>query len=106
MKFNIKINRARLNLDNLFGGDPILGMLLFNKFREICDEYEHHYICIMIDVLSFKLGPASNEILNANSEFLIDEIKPVLEESLSDLFTSIANKITGQFTYDDLFPKN
>lgn len=46
MKFNIKINKARLNLDNLFGGDPILGMLLFNKFREICDEYEslhlHH----------------------------------------------------------------
>lgn len=75
MKFNIKINKARINLDNLFGGDPIL-------------------------------GPASNHILNANSELLLDEIKPVLEDTLSDLFTNIANKITGQFTYDDLFPKN
>ncbi|XP_070527945.1 uncharacterized protein [Cardiocondyla obscurior] len=75
MKFNIKINKARVNLDNLFGGDPIL-------------------------------GPASNEVLNANSDLLIDEIKPVLEDALSDLFTKIANKITGVFTYDDLFPNH
>ncbi|KAL6255407.1 hypothetical protein P5V15_013742 [Pogonomyrmex californicus] len=75
MKFDIKINKAVINLDNLFGGDPIL-------------------------------GPASNEVLNANSNFLVDEIKPILEESLSDLFTNIANKITGTFTYDELFPDN
>lgn len=75
MKFDIKISKTLLNLDNLFGGDPIL-------------------------------GPASNEVLNANSNFLLDEIKPVLEESLSDLFTRIANKITDRFTYDDLFPNN
>ncbi|XP_018404977.1 PREDICTED: protein takeout-like [Cyphomyrmex costatus] len=75
MKIKIKINKAALNFDNLFGGDPVL-------------------------------GSASNEILNSNSEFLIDEIRPVLEDSLSDLFTSIANKITLKFTYDDLFPNN
>ncbi|XP_071646715.1 circadian clock-controlled protein daywake-like [Temnothorax longispinosus] len=75
MKFKIKIEKARINLDNLFGGDPIL-------------------------------GPASNEVLNANNDLLLDEIKPALEDSLSDLFTSIANKITGIFTYDELFPNN
>ncbi|XP_011171035.1 circadian clock-controlled protein daywake [Solenopsis invicta] len=73
MKFDIKINKALINLDNLFGGDPIL-------------------------------GPASNEVLNANSNYLIDELKPVLEDTLSDLFTNIANKITSRFTYNELFP--
>ncbi|KAM0731164.1 Circadian clock-controlled protein daywake [Formica fusca] len=75
MKFDITINKARINLDNLFNGDPIL-------------------------------GPASNEVLNANSNLLVDEIKPVLEEALSDLFTDVANKITEAFTYDELFPNN
>ncbi|XP_029169663.1 protein takeout-like [Nylanderia fulva] len=73
MKFNIKINKAHINLDNLFNGDPVL-------------------------------GPASNEVLNANSDLLVDEIKPVLEDALSNLFTEIANKITEAFTYDELFP--
>ncbi|KYQ52580.1 Protein takeout [Trachymyrmex zeteki] len=75
MKIKIKINKAVLNFENLFGGDSVL-------------------------------GSASNEILNSNSDFIIDEIKPVLEDSLSDLFTRIANKITLKFTYDDLFPNN
>ncbi|XP_072764814.1 protein takeout [Anoplolepis gracilipes] len=75
MKFNININKARINLDNLFNGDPIL-------------------------------GPASNEVLNANSDLLVDEIKPVLEDALSNLFTEVSNKITEAFTYDELFPDN
>ncbi|XP_018341297.1 PREDICTED: protein takeout-like [Trachymyrmex septentrionalis] len=75
MKIRIKINKAVLNFNNLFGGDSVL-------------------------------GSASNEILNANSDFIVDEIRPVLEDSLSDLFTRIANKITLKFTYDDLFPNN
>ncbi|XP_026826193.1 uncharacterized protein LOC105284342 [Ooceraea biroi] len=73
MKFRIKIGGAKINLDNLFGGDPIL-------------------------------GPASNEVLNANSDLFLDEIKPVLEDALSNIFTNVANKITGSFTYDELFP--
>ncbi|KAL6428591.1 hypothetical protein ACFW04_007902 [Cataglyphis niger] len=75
MKFDITINKALINLDNLFNGDPIL-------------------------------GPASNEVLNANSDLLVDEIKPVLEDALADLFTDVANKITEAFTYDELFPNN
>ncbi|CAD6236481.1 GSCOCG00008205001-RA-CDS [Cotesia congregata] len=50
------------------------------------------------------LGPASNQILNANSNLLIDELKPVLESALSDLFTDVANKITNSFKYSELFP--
>ncbi|XP_057337489.1 uncharacterized protein LOC130675684 isoform X1 [Microplitis mediator] len=50
------------------------------------------------------LGPASNQILNANSNLLLDEIRPVLETALSDLFTDVANKVTNSFTYNELFP--
>ncbi|XP_074104686.1 circadian clock-controlled protein daywake isoform X2 [Cotesia typhae] len=50
------------------------------------------------------LGPVSNQILNANSNLLIDELKPVLESALSDLFTDVANKITNSFKYSELFP--
>ncbi|OXU30231.1 hypothetical protein TSAR_013148 [Trichomalopsis sarcophagae] len=52
------------------------------------------------------LGPASNDILNANSAVFLDELRPVLETALADLFTNVANKITGSFTYDELFPKD
>ncbi|XP_048513988.1 circadian clock-controlled protein daywake-like isoform X3 [Athalia rosae] len=50
------------------------------------------------------LGTATNEVLNANSALFLEEIKPVLESSLADLFTEIANKITRSFTYKELFP--
>nr|XP_031842130.1 protein takeout-like isoform X2 [Nomia melanderi] len=52
------------------------------------------------------LGTASNELLNNNSALLIDEITPVLETSLAELFTDVANKITKSFTYKELFPEN
>ncbi|XP_047363512.1 putative beta-carotene-binding protein [Vespa velutina] len=52
------------------------------------------------------LGPASNKIINANSALLIEEIKPVMESSLADLFTNVSNKIVKTFTYDELFPEN
>ena len=55
---------------------------------------------------SFFSGPASNEVLNANSGLLLDELKPVLETSLADLFTDVANKITKSFSYKELFPEN
>ncbi|XP_051167773.1 uncharacterized protein LOC127285684 isoform X2 [Leptopilina boulardi] len=73
MKLRIRIKSAKVYLDNLFGGDPVL-------------------------------GPASNEVLNANSGLLLDEVKPVLETSLAELFTDVANKITKSFTYKELFP--
>lgn len=54
--------------------------------------------------INFFPGPASNEVLNANSGLLLDEVKPVLETSLAELFTDVANKITKSFTYKELFP--
>ncbi|KAG7200229.1 hypothetical protein KM043_017706 [Ampulex compressa] len=50
------------------------------------------------------LGPATNQILNANSALFLDEIRPILESSLADLFTDVTNKITKSFTYNELFP--
>lgn len=50
------------------------------------------------------LGRATNDIVNENSDLFINEIKPVLENSLADKFTEIANKITLKFTYKELFP--
>ncbi|XP_015604816.1 uncharacterized protein LOC107272305 [Cephus cinctus] len=73
MKLAIKIGTASVYLNNLFGGDPIL-------------------------------GAASNQVLNANSALFVEELRPVLESSLADLFTDVANKITRSFTYDELFP--
>ncbi|KAK2576591.1 hypothetical protein KPH14_005261 [Odynerus spinipes] len=52
------------------------------------------------------LGPASNGIINANSALLLEEIRPVMESSLADLFTDVSNKIVKTFTYDELFPEN
>ncbi|XP_043251474.1 protein takeout-like isoform X1 [Colletes gigas] len=50
------------------------------------------------------LGAASHELLNQNNALLLEEITPVLETSLADLFTDVANKITKSFTYKELFP--
>lgn len=50
------------------------------------------------------LGEATNRIINDNSKIFINEISPVLEKSLADLFTDISNRITLKFTYKELFP--
>ncbi|XP_053996503.1 uncharacterized protein LOC128886019 [Hylaeus anthracinus] len=50
------------------------------------------------------LAAASHELLNNNNALILDEITPVLETSLADLFTNVANKITKSFTYKELFP--
>ncbi|XP_046393243.1 protein takeout-like [Ischnura elegans] len=51
------------------------------------------------------LGPATNRIINENSKIFLEEISPVLEDTLADLFTAIANRITLTFTYKELFPE-
>jgi len=105
MKFNLKIGQARIQLDNLFGGDPILGASKHLYVSILLNECQTHEYLIKLIFLCFsKLGRVSNEILNANSELFLDEIKPILTDALSDLFTTIANKITESFTYNELFP--
>lgn len=50
------------------------------------------------------LGSVTNDIINQNTDLFLNEIRPSLENSLSDKFTEIANKITLKFTYKELFP--
>jgi len=50
------------------------------------------------------IGRATNDVINDNTDLFINEIRPVLENSLAEKFTEIANKITLQFTYKELFP--
>ncbi|CAL7939391.1 unnamed protein product [Xylocopa violacea] len=52
------------------------------------------------------LSAATHELLNNNNALLLEELTPVLEASLSDLFTDVANKITKSFTYKELFPND
>ncbi|CAG9768273.1 unnamed protein product [Ceutorhynchus assimilis] len=50
------------------------------------------------------LSQATNEVVRDNADLFVNEIKPVLENSLAQKFTDIANVITERFTYDELFP--
>lgn len=45
-----------------------------------------------------------NSFINGNSAFFLNDVYPSLENSLADLFTEIANKITGEASFDELFP--
>lgn len=50
------------------------------------------------------LGSITNDVINENADLFLNEIRPSIENSLSDKFTEIANKITLKFTYQELFP--
>ncbi|KAH1024379.1 hypothetical protein HUJ05_003870 [Dendroctonus ponderosae] len=52
------------------------------------------------------LSSATNEVVRDNADLFVNEIKPVLENSLAQKFTDIANTITKRFTYQELFPDN
>jgi Haemolymph juvenile hormone binding protein (JHBP) len=50
------------------------------------------------------LEEIANGLISTNSDFLLNDIYPSLENSLSELFTSITNRIAVEATYDELFP--
>jgi hypothetical protein len=50
------------------------------------------------------LEEIGNAFINGNSDFFLTDIYPSLENHLSEIFTNIANKITGEASYDELFP--
>lgn len=50
------------------------------------------------------LGTITNDVINENTDLFLNEIRPSIENSLSEKFTEIANKITLKFTYQELFP--
>lgn len=50
------------------------------------------------------IAKATDEVIGENTELFLNEIKPILEKSLAEKFTDIANKLTLKFTYQELFP--
>ena len=56
----------------------------------------------------FNGNPVLSEVVHAllvsNSDFLLNDFYPHIEKSLSELFTDVANKITKEATFDELFP--
>ncbi|KAF2892624.1 hypothetical protein ILUMI_13551 [Ignelater luminosus] len=50
------------------------------------------------------LSKATSDAIDDNADIFVNEIKPNLQNALSEKFTNIANKITLRFTYKELFP--
>lgn len=50
------------------------------------------------------LEEIGNSFINGNSDFFLSDVYPSLETSLSELFTRMANQITADASYDELFP--
>lgn len=47
----------------------------------------------------------ANSVINENSDFLLNETKAGLENSVALQCTDIANRIASSFPYEELFPK-
>lgn len=50
------------------------------------------------------LEEIGNAFINGNSDFFLTDVYPGIENSLSERFTIIANKITENASFDELFP--
>lgn len=50
------------------------------------------------------LEEAANAFINANSDFLLQNVYPTVEKDLAELLTNIANELAKNATYDELFP--
>lgn len=51
------------------------------------------------------LGPATNQILNANSKEYLTIATPVIEEKVSELLLQDAKNIVKNVVYDEAFPE-
>lgn len=45
-----------------------------------------------------------NRVVDENSEYLYDEIKPVIGQSISRLITTVINRVYNNFSVDQLYP--
>lgn len=56
----------------------------------------------------FKNNPAItenvNRLINENTEILFGEIKPIIEQTIGDLVTSVVDTVNERFSVDELFP--
>lgn len=53
---------------------------------------------------NFLTGEAMNEFLNDNWKDVADEMKPVLEKTIGDLFKQFSNRIYHKYPLDELLP--
>ncbi|CAA9997737.1 unnamed protein product [Nesidiocoris tenuis] len=51
-----------------------------------------------------QLGDSMNEFLNDNWKSLAEEIKPVLEKTIGDMFKKFSNKIYHKYPLNELLP--
>ncbi|XP_030766706.1 putative beta-carotene-binding protein [Sitophilus oryzae] len=79
--------------------------LKFRKF-DVTLYLGHSYMHLgnLFSETSSTIARATNEVVRDNADLFVNEIKPVLEDSLAQKFTDIANIITDRFSYDELFP--
>ncbi|XP_034239346.1 circadian clock-controlled protein-like [Thrips palmi] len=52
------------------------------------------------------LSESVNQAINANNKDFVKVIKPIIEATASKMLLEVANRITENFTYDQLFPEN
>ncbi|XP_075236270.1 protein takeout-like [Lycorma delicatula] len=52
-----------------------------------------------------QLGDSMNKFMSENWELVFQELKPVVDESISVLLKDIIVKVFKKFTFDELFPK-
>ncbi|XP_044741689.1 protein takeout-like [Chrysoperla carnea] len=53
-----------------------------------------------------RLGEVTDQALNENRREFIKALKPVVEDTTSDVLLKIAKEIVKNFSYDELFPTN
>lgn len=76
----------------------------------IIKSFNLRFICIKKDNLilskceSYVPGDAMNLFLNDNWRNVAQEIKPVLEETVANLFKKFANKLFHKYPLDEILP--
>ncbi|GLV39163.1 uncharacterized protein CBL_06214 [Carabus blaptoides fortunei] len=102
------------NITNYFGDVNMQGHKIIKDEKEYL-QFDKLNIKLKVGQTRFKLdnlfngnpalGTLANDVINQNSDLFIEEIKPALEKSMSDIFTEAANNILNKFTFDELFPE-
>lgn len=92
LSIKIKVGKGSIKLYNLFNGDKVLGTRTTFSPR----------FPSLISLSS--PGDAINAVINQNFDSLSKDIIPLVEKALQKTFKRIAQKITQNFTYDQVFP--
>ncbi|KAK5645893.1 hypothetical protein RI129_004357 [Pyrocoelia pectoralis] len=89
---------------NVINDDDGLNHLLFDKLGCKLNIGEKKILLEKLFADNPVLEAATKGIIDDNTEALFHEIRPGLQDAVSEKFTSIANQITKAFTYEELFP--